>query len=43
MLGNPDDAKDAEQETFLRTFKALARFKGGVRPPLSEWRKNWSS
>ena len=31
MLGNPDDAKDAEQETFLRTFKALARFNGRYR------------
>jgi RNA polymerase sigma-70 factor (ECF subfamily) len=31
MLGNPDDAKDAEQETFLRTYKALARFNGRYR------------
>jgi RNA polymerase sigma-70 factor (ECF subfamily) len=31
MLGNPDDAKDAEQETFLRTYKALALLNGRYR------------
>ena len=28
MLGNPDDAQEAAQETFLRTYQALGRFNG---------------
>lgn len=35
MLSNPDDAHEAAQETFLRTYQALARFNG--RYQLGAW------
>lgn len=28
MLGNPEDARDAAQETFLKAYSALRRFRG---------------
>jgi RNA polymerase sigma-70 factor (ECF subfamily) len=31
MLGNPEDAQEAAQETFLRTYQALGRFNGRYR------------
>jgi len=35
MLGNPDDAREATQETFLRVYQALPRFNG--RYQLGAW------
>jgi RNA polymerase sigma-70 factor (ECF subfamily) len=35
MLGNPDDAQEATQETFLRVYQALGRFNG--RYQLGAW------
>jgi RNA polymerase sigma-70 factor (ECF subfamily) len=29
MLGNPEDAEDALQETFLALYRSLSRFRGG--------------
>lgn len=29
MLGNPEDAEDALQETFLALYRNLSRFRGG--------------
>lgn len=33
MLRNPEDAKDAVQDTFVKAFRALAKFRPG-KPPL---------
>lgn len=35
ILGNPDDARDAMQDTFLKAFQHLARFEG--RSKFSTW------
>jgi RNA polymerase sigma-70 factor (ECF subfamily) len=35
ILGNPDDARDAMQDTFLKAFQHLARFEG--RAKFSTW------
>lgn len=35
MLGNPDDAQEAVQETFLRVYQSLGRFNG--RYQLGAW------
>lgn len=35
MLGNPQDAEDAAQETFLRAYKSLGRY--DERRPFSTW------
>ena len=36
LTGNGADAEDLPQETFLKAFKALARFEGGAEK-LSSW------
>lgn len=35
MLGNPDDARDAMQETFVQLYRSLPRFRG--RSKFSTW------